>query len=137
MARGHDTEVARRTVDDKSTTPAWVVHGDTCVWLLEVPYPLTFMAWLRQQCDFPGRIHDLARDVVTDPGTADLETIHQVRHYLEARGACAGALDTLKDAVRVWNVTYGAAEERRRKAGQSTYYIGADATEQQGALSSE
>jgi hypothetical protein len=27
----------------------------------------------------------------------------------------------------VWNVTYGAHEEQRRKAGHTAYYMGADA----------
>jgi hypothetical protein len=89
--------------------PSFVTRGDTCVWLLDVPYPQTFMAWLRQQCDFPGRIHDLARDVVADPDTAPLETARQLRQYLERRGACDAALDTLTEAIKVWNVTYGAA----------------------------
>src|SRR5215211_7768845 len=114
----HDTK--EETPMPKRTPRPWlqafVTRGDTCLWLLDVPYPQTVMAWLRQQCDFPGRIHDLARDVVADPGTAALETARQLRRYLDAHGACDGALDTLKDAVKVWNVTYGAAEERRRKA---------------------
>ena len=107
--------------------PAWVIRGDTCVWLVDVPYPRTFMAWLRQQVDFPGRIHDLARDVVADPETATFRSAPRLRQYLEARGACAGALETLEEAVLVWNVTYGAAQERQRHVGQRVYYMGADA----------
>jgi hypothetical protein len=111
--------------------PSFVVRGDTCCWLLDVPYPQTFMAWLRGQCDFPGRIHDLARDVVADPDTAALTTARQLRRYLEARGACAAAMDTLTDAVKVWGLTYGAADERRRKAGTQVHYLGADAQEEE------
>jgi len=115
----------------RDSQPSFVVRGETCVWLLDVPYPQTFMAWLRQQCDFPGRIHDLARDVVADPGCTHLETALQLRHYLARRGACAGALETLKEAVNVWNVTYGAADERRRRSGHPTHYMGADAREEE------
>jgi hypothetical protein len=106
---------------------AWVARGETCVWLLDVPYPRTFMAWLRQQVDFPGRIHDLARDVVADPDTASFQSASRLRQYLETTGACAGALETLEEAVLVWNVTYGAADECRRRAGKKAYYMGADA----------
>jgi hypothetical protein len=108
-------------------SPAWVARGTTCVWLLDVPYPRTFMAWLRQQCDFPGRIHDLARDVVADPETATFQSAGRLRQHLEATGACAAALETLTEALLVWNVTYGGSQERRRKAGQPTHYMGADA----------
>lgn len=110
-------------------SPRWVVRGDTCVWLLDVPYPRTFMAWLRQQTAFPGRIHDLARDVVADPATAAFRSAGRLRQYLQARGACAAALETLEEALGVWNVTYGAAEEHRRRRGKPTYYLGADAAE--------
>lgn len=110
-----------------ATHPAFVTRGDTCVWLLDVSYPQTFMAWLRQQCDFPGRIHDLARDVVADPETASLETARQLRDYLEAQGVSLAALDTLKEAVKVWNLTYGAADARARRAGEPAHYMGADA----------
>jgi hypothetical protein len=113
--------------EKKRKKPAFVVRGDTCVWLLDVPYPRTFMAWLRQQVDFPGRIHDLARDVVADPNTAKFRTASRLRRYLEFKGACTGALETLDEAVMVWNVTYGAAQEHKRKVGQLTYYMGADA----------
>ena len=105
----------------------FVIDGDTCVWLVEVLYPQTFMAWLRQQSDFPGRIHDLARDVVADAGTTGLESARELRQYLERHGACEGALETLREAVKVWQVTYGAADERRRRTGQPTHYMGADA----------
>jgi hypothetical protein len=107
--------------------PAFVVRDTTCVWLLDVPYPRTFMAWLRQPVDFPGRIHDLARDVVADPETTRLKTATALRRYLEAHGACDAALETLQEAVQVWKVTYGAADERQRRAGRRTYYKGADA----------
>jgi hypothetical protein len=88
------------------------------------------MAWLRQQCDFPGRIHDLARDVVADPETATFQSAGRLRQYLEATGACAAALETLTEALLVWDVTYGAAEERRRRAGAQTHYMGADARQE-------
>jgi hypothetical protein len=106
---------------------ALVVRGDMCVWLLDIPYPRTFMAWLRQQCDFPGRIHDLARDVVADPTTAALRTADQLRRYLQARHASAAALATLDEAIMVWDVTYGAADARARRAGRPSFYKGADA----------
>jgi hypothetical protein len=72
----------------------------------------TFMALLRQQGDFSGRIHDLARDVVADPATATFRSARRLRQYLEATGACDAALETFEEAVLVWNVTYGAHEER-------------------------
>lgn len=108
----------------------FVVRGDTCVWLLDVPYPRTFMAWLRQQVDFPGRIRDLARDVVDTPETATFHSAGRLRQYMKAHGACEDALETLDEALLVWNVTYGAAEERRRRTGKPTPYMGADAWKQ-------
>lgn len=111
-----------------ATHPAFVFHDDgTCVWLLDVAYPLTFMAWLRQQVDFPGRIHDLAREVVADPDTASFRSQARLRRYLEAGGASAEVLETLEEAIMVWNVTYGAHDDQVRQAGRRTYYKGADA----------
>ena len=111
-----------------SKQPNVILHEDgTCAWLLDVPYPRTFMAWLRQQADFPGRIHDLARDVLADPETATFRSAGHLRQYLEVHGICDAALKTLDEAVMVWNVTYGAAEARQRKPGHRTHYLGADA----------
>jgi hypothetical protein len=66
------------------------------------------------------------------PRTLSLASARELRRYLEAHGACDGALETLKEAVKVWNATYGAADERQRRAGQPTYYKGADAQEEAG-----
>jgi hypothetical protein len=110
--------------------PRFVLHDEdgTCVWLLDVPYPRTFMAWLRQQVNFPGRIHDLARDVVADLETATFRSAKRLRLYLEEHGHSGAALETLDEAVMVWNVTYGAHDEQRRQSGCPTYYKGADAS---------
>ena len=87
----------------RSDAPRFVVHDDgNCVWLLDVPYPPTFMALLRQQGDFSGRIHDLARDVVADPATATFRSARRLRQYLEVTGACDAALETFEEAVLVW-----------------------------------
>ena len=111
-----------------AASPRFVLHdGGTCVWLLDVPYPQTFMAWLRQQGNFPGRIHDLARDVVADPGTVPLVSATQLRHYLQAQNGSEAILDILEEAIMVWNVTYGGHDEQARTAGRTTYYKGADA----------
>jgi hypothetical protein len=108
-------------------TKAFITRGDTCVWLLDVPYPRTFMAWLRGQVDFPGRIRDLAGDVVADPDTASLRSAKALRRYLETKGAPNNVLETLAEAEIVWQVTYGAADERRRKNSKHVHYHGADA----------
>jgi len=105
----------------------FVIRGDTGVWLVDVPYPRTFMAWLRQQVEFPGRIRDLAGDVVADPATASLRSAKALRRYLEAKGVKDNVLATLAEAEMVWQVTYGGADERRKKRGEQVHYHGADA----------
>jgi len=87
------------------------------------------MAWLRLQVDFPGRIRDLARDVVADPGTAALRSARALRRYLETRGVHTDVMETLAEAEMVWQVTFGAADERRRRRGKRVFYHGADAHE--------
>jgi hypothetical protein len=85
------------------------------------------MAWLRQQADFPGRIRDRAGDVVADPATASVRSANRVRRYLEGRGVPANVLATLQEAETVWQVTYGAADARRRQRGDLVHYHGAEA----------
>ena len=106
---------------------AFVTRGDSCVWLLDGPYPRTFMAWLRLQVDFPGRIRDLARDVVADTATAALRSAQALRRYLETRGVHTDVMETLAEAEMVWQVTFGGAAERRHRRGQRAFYHGANA----------
>ena len=113
--------------EDVKSHSGFVCRGDVAVGLESVPYPRTFMAWLRLQVDFPGRIQDLARDVVADTTCVSLKSSKALRRVLEARGVSDNVLDTLAEAEMVWSVTYGAADERQRKAGERVFYRGADA----------
>jgi uncharacterized protein YozE (UPF0346 family) len=59
----------------------------------------TFYYWLLPQKERPDRIGDIARDIVGDSDfPRESNQYEEIRSYLNAQGACADAIECLKDA---------------------------------------
>ena len=58
----------------------------------------TFYQWLLPQIDRPDRVGDIARDAVVDNQfPRDSNQYEEVKSYLDSLGACAAAIESLKD----------------------------------------